>query len=157
MAPAPFFGRQAASRPAVRFNLALQTTRAGQLLSQFGRSSRDPVNWEGLELFLGQQVARDDTRLPRVYENFAANLADVADLGRNAGATVLFATVPVNLRYSPPFASLHRAGLAPAELAGFELAFAGGRNAEVQGRWEKALAAYRQCGSPLARRIGGRR
>jgi len=139
------FGRQAAGRTSVRLSLALQCTRVGQLLAQVGRRSSEPVNWDGLELFLGQQVPQVDPRLKTVYGNFAANLAEIADLGRQSGATVLFATVPVNLRDSPPFASQHRLGLRPEELAQWEQDYAGAQQAQGEGRLEEALSGYRQA------------
>jgi tetratricopeptide (TPR) repeat protein len=140
------FGRQAPGLAAVRLSLALKTTRVGQLLASLGRGSKEPANWEGMELFLDQRVPRDDRRLKNVYANFAANLADIADLGRQSGAKVLFATVPVNLRDSPPFASVHRPGLRPGELAEWEKCFGRGVEAEDQGRFGEALSAYRQAG-----------
>jgi tetratricopeptide (TPR) repeat protein len=139
------FGRQALGLAAVRFSLALKSTRVVQLLARMSRSSREPANWEGLELFLGQQVPREDPRLKNVYANFAANLSDIAKLGRQSGATVLFATVPVNLRDSPPFASLHRPGLRPDELAEWEKCFATGTRAQNEGRFDEALSAYRKA------------
>ena len=139
------FGRQALDLAAVRLNLALQTTRIGQLFAQLIPRSQKPENWEGLELFLGQQVTAEDPRLKNVYANFAANLADIADRGRRSGATVLFATVPVNLRDSPPFASLHRPGLRPEELAGWEKDFAAGKQAQDEGRFDEALADYQNA------------
>ena len=139
------FGRQAAGRTSVRLSLALECTRVGQLLAQVGRRSSEPVNWDGLELFLGQQVTHSDPRLKTVYGNFAANLGEIADLGRQSGATVLFATVPVNLQDSPPFASQHRPGLRPEELAQWEQAYAAAQQAQGEGRWEEALSGYRQA------------
>jgi tetratricopeptide (TPR) repeat protein len=139
------FGRQALGLTSVRLTLAFKSTRIGQLLAQMSRSSSEPVNWEGMELFLGQQVPHEDPRLKNVYGNFAANLADIADLGRQSGATVLFATVPVNLRDSPPFASLHRPGLRPDELTEWEQDFAAGKRAQDEGRYEEALSAYRKA------------
>jgi tetratricopeptide (TPR) repeat protein len=139
------FGRQALGLAAVRLNLALKTTRVGQLLARASRSSNEPANWEGMELFLGQQVAHDDPRLKNIYANFAGNLADIADLGQQSGAKVLFATVPVNLRDCPPFASLHHPGLRPEELADWEKYFADGKRSQAAGRFDEALSAYRQA------------
>jgi tetratricopeptide (TPR) repeat protein len=139
------FGRQALGRTSVRLNLALKSTRVGQLLARMSRSSSEPVNWEGMELFLGQQVPHEDPRLKNVYGNFAANLTDIADLGRQSGARILFATVPVNLRDSPPFASLHRSGLRPDELTEWEKNFATGRQAQDAGQFDEALSAYHKA------------
>ncbi|MGA2247489.1 MAG: tetratricopeptide repeat protein [Verrucomicrobiota bacterium] len=139
------FGRQAEGLTSVRLNLALKSTRVGQLLAEVGRSPSEPINWDGMELFLGQQVPHMDPRLKNVYSNFAANLADIADLGQQSGATVLFATVPVNLRDSPPFASQHRPGLRPEELTQWEQDYAAGQRAQEEGRFEEALSCYRKA------------
>ncbi|MFO1514342.1 MAG: hypothetical protein U1F83_15775 [Verrucomicrobiota bacterium] len=87
------FGSQAASLPSVRLNLALKTTRLGQLLAGLTRSSREPSSWEGMELFLGYRVAQNDPRLANVYANFAANLTAIVEMGKQSGAKVLVATV----------------------------------------------------------------
>lgn len=139
------FGRQALGLTAIRLNLALKSTRVGQLLARVGRRSNGPANWEGMELFLGQQVPHEDPRLKTVYANFAANLAGIADLGRQSGAAILFATVPVNLRDSPPFASLHRPGLRPEELTEWKQDFANGTQAQDEGRFDDALSDYRKA------------
>lgn len=139
------FGRQALGLAAVRLNLALKATRLGQFLTRLGRSANEPANWEGMELFLSQQVPHADPRLKNVYANFAANLADLAVLGRQCGAKVILATVPVNLRDCPPFGSLHRPGLRPDELAEWEKYFVTGNLAQDEGRYEAALTNYQQA------------
>src|ERR1019366_4184638 len=91
------FSRQVPNLTLVRFVLTLKTTRVGQWLAQITRGANEPKQWEGLEFFLKSQLTRDDPRLKRVYASFAANLGDIADFGRRSGATVLLATMPVNL------------------------------------------------------------
>lgn len=139
------FGRQALGLTSVHLNLALKSTCVGQLIARVSRNSNEPANWEGMELFLGQQVSREDPRMKTVYANFAANLTDIADLGRQSGAKVLFATVPVNLRDCPPFASLHRPGLRPDELAEWEKYFSTGSRAQAEGRFDEALSDYNRA------------
>lgn len=136
------FGRQAPGLTAVRLSLALKSTRVGELLTTLTRSTKEPAVWNGLELFLDQQVAREDARLKNVYANFGANLASVIRLGQRSGAQVVLASVPVNLRDSPPFASLHRPGLSPAQLAEWEKCYRTGVKAEEQGKYDEALLAY---------------
>jgi tetratricopeptide (TPR) repeat protein len=136
------FGRQAPPLRVVRFNLAFRKTRVGQLLAWLARDSREPKTWRGMELFLGQQVARGDARLRQVYQSFEHNLNDIAEIGRHSGAQVLFSTVPVNLRTSPPFASMHRHGLTEAELQDWNQSFAAGQQARAEGRFTEALTAY---------------
>jgi len=139
------FGRQAPSRATVRLILALKTTRVGQLVEQLMRGASEPTTWEGLEFFLRWQLRRDSPRLNRVYTSFAANLADVAEIGRASGATVMFSTIPVNLRDFPPLASLHREGLRPEQSDEWQKWFSAGTNAQAAGRFADALSDFRKA------------
>ncbi|HEV2210193.1 MAG TPA: tetratricopeptide repeat protein [Verrucomicrobiae bacterium] len=136
------FGRQAPNLATVQLMLALKTTRVGQLLASIGRSQNEPANWEGLEFFLKWPLAQDSPRLRRVYSSFGANLGEVAALGRRSGATVLLATVPVNLRDCPPFASLHRPGLSSGQLIEFGKLLSAGRQARTAGNLTQALSDF---------------
>lgn len=140
------FGRQAPSLETVRFLLALKRTRVGQLLAALTRPASEPANWQGLELFLKWQVPREDPRLKKIYASFAANLSDIANLGRRAGAMVLMATVPVNLRACPPFASQHRRGLRPDQLAHWQEWFSAGTQAQAARHFGEALSDFGKAG-----------
>jgi len=136
------FGSQAASVAVVRANLALQSTRTGQLLANLRKRRIEPTEWQGMELFLGQQVRAADPKLQVIYRNFGLNLAAIVHCGQDAGAKVLLSTVAVNLEDCPPFASAHRDGLSASELKEWEAQFAQGNQAEQTGRFTEALAAY---------------
>lgn len=136
------FGRQAPSLAMVRFILAFKATRVGQLLGNLTRSASEPANWEGLEFFLKWPIAQDSPRLKNVYTSFEANLRDIVDSGRRSGATVLLATVPVNLRDFSPLASLHRPGLSPQQLADWQKWFSTGTQAQAAGRLGDALSDF---------------
>ena len=138
------FGRQAPGLAWVRANLAVKKTRLGQLLDWSFRAS-GPAQWEGMEMFLGQQVRRDDPRLNNVYHHFAKNLSAIIQCGKRSGAKVLVSTVAVNLKDSPPFASEHRPGLSAAGQGEWDQCLARGRQAETEGRQADALAAYAQA------------
>ena len=102
----------------IRSNVWLKSTRTGQLLDEaMGRlRSRNgaPAAWQGMAMFMGNQVAADDPRLSAVYDNFRQNLRDICAIGQRAGAGVILSTVAVNLKDCPPLASRHRADL-PAQ------------------------------------------
>jgi tetratricopeptide (TPR) repeat protein len=140
------FGSQVPNLTMVRFVLALKTTRVGQWLAQITRGANEPKQWEGLEFFLKSQLTRDDPRLKRVYASFAANLGDIADFGRRSGATVLLATMPVNLRDFPPLASVHRPDLRPEQLAEWQKFFSAGTQAQAAGNFAEALGDFRKAG-----------
>jgi len=138
------FGRQAPPMIIVRLALLLKRTCLGQWISGLGRQPNLSGHWEGMELFLNQQVPSGDPRLERVYKNFKANLEAVIDRGQSSGAKLVVATMPVNLKDSPPFGSKHRAGLNPEQLRAWDSEFGVGREAERQGRTADALLAYQR-------------
>jgi len=129
----------------VRFVLGLKTTRIGQWLAQITLGANEPKQWEGLEFFLESQLPHDSPRLTRVYDSFAANLGDIASFGRRSGATVLLATMPVNLRDFPPLASVHRPDLRPEQLAEWQKFFSAGTQAQAAGNFAEALGAFRKA------------
>lgn len=139
------FGRQAPNLTMVRSVLALKTTRVGQWFAHFTRSANEPKQWEGLEFFLKSQLTHDSLRLTRVYDSFAANLGDIANFGQRSGATVLLATMPVNLRDFPPFASAHRTDLRPEQLAEWQKFFSAGTQAQAAGNFSEALGDFRKA------------
>ena len=139
------FGRKAPSLGFVRAVLTLKSFRAGQLLDNLRPHPAEPRQWEGMELFLHNQVPADDPRLNQVYDNFSANLLAVIQQGLRAGAKVVVSTVAVNLKDCPPFASAHRAGLSPADLQRWRELFDHGRKAESERHYRDALAAYEQA------------
>ena len=105
----------------VRFAIGVKSTRVGQwlddALARYGRDDNTADTWHGMEMFLGNEVAEDDPRLSRVYDNFRSNLTDICTRAQQAGAAVILSTVAVNLNDCPPLASLHRADLSAEDLA----------------------------------------
>ena len=104
------FGAQTPSLRAIRAGLALKKLRIGQLAEdvryRIGGKSR-LRRWEGMEMFLKQQVGADDPRLAKVYQHFETNLRDIIETGSRAGAKIVLSTVASNLKDCPPFASVH--------------------------------------------------
>ena len=97
------FGSQAPPVGAVRAGLVFKETRTGQWLGNLMGGERDgPKSWGGMEMFLKQQVAEDDERLDRVYENYRENLEAIIEEGKKAGAKVVVSSVVVNLADCPP-------------------------------------------------------
>ena len=139
------FGLRAAALPVVRASLLAKSTRLGQWLSALLTRSTGPAEWQGMELFLRHRVPADSPGLRVVYDNFAHNLAAIIEMGRHSGATVLMATVPVNLKDSPPFASQHRPGLDAAQLDEWDKALGRGRQAQDERRFPDALAACKEA------------
>jgi len=139
------FGRQTPNRWVIRANLALKSLRLGQLVLKWLSRSHEPIEWEGMEMFLRQQVRSNDPRLETVYGHFERNIGEIIDRGRNAGAKVIVATMAVNLKDCPPFASVHRAGLDATQLSEWERQFAAGRQSERAERFGDAAVAYEKA------------
>lgn len=140
--PGTVFASFTRSRAAIRASLLARRLWLGQFLAELREDEGAPKEWTGMELFLGNRIAADDPRLARTAEHFRANLADICRAATSRGKAVLLCTVGVNLRDCAPFASLHREGLAPAELAAWDAAFAAGNAAEAAGRQAEALEHY---------------
>ncbi len=140
------FGRQTPGLAVVRASLWVKRLRLAQLLGSLGSfSSRGATEWEGMEMFLRQQVSREDPRMAKVYAHLRANLNDIVRCGQAAGAKVILSTVAVNLRDSPPFASQPVVlGDAQAEAA-FAQGMKEGEAAEQRGASSEAVAAFRQA------------
>ncbi len=133
---ATVFGRQSPPLGLVRFNLALQKLRLGQLaaavLRRAGGSSA-PARWEGMRMFLHNQIAADNPRRAATLRNFESNLRDILRAGLDSGAKVILTTVSVNLKDCPPFASLSNSNLPPTDRAQFGKLFGEARAAADQG------------------------
>ena len=136
------FGSQAASLLQVRLVTALQRLRAGQWLVELARkfAGREDAAtaWGGMGMFLRNQVGPDSPLKETVYRNFQRNLDDIVRAGVNSGATVLLNTVAVNLRESPPFASMTNSNLAPADRAQFDQLHAKAMQAKAQKKFAEA-------------------
>ena len=94
------FGKQVPSSTFIRLTTAIKSTGIGQLLGEL-QTRKSPRTWEGMEMFLNQQVSQDDPRMARVYAHFERNLLDIV---RAAGTRVILSTMAVNLEGCPPFA-----------------------------------------------------
>ena len=142
------FGSQTAGLGVIRANIALKGTRIGQLLdavrARFSKSGA-PTSWEGMEMFLKQQVRKSDPRMTRVYAHFQRNLEDIIERGKRGGAHVLLSTVPSNLKDCPPFASFHASGLSTTLQTQWEQAYLAAIDLESKTNLEAALESYAKC------------
>lgn len=146
---ATVFGPQAPPLGLIRLSLALQETRLGQLLMDWSRrlrgASRDSAAWQGMEMFLKNEVPPGDRRRAVVYDSFRRNLNDILRAGVGSGASVILSTVAVNLKDCPPFGSLSATNLPVADRAAWETLCADGATAEAEGRFPEAEQHYGQA------------
>ncbi|MFZ0829431.1 MAG: tetratricopeptide repeat protein [Verrucomicrobiia bacterium] len=143
---ATVFGAKAPPLLQIRLNLAIQSTRLGQLLAALGRrfkgGNSDTPAWGGMEMFVGNQLGVDDPRKERVYQNFQENLRDIVKAGLDSGATILLNTVAVNLKDCPPFASMVNSNLPAADRAQFDGFYGEACAAEAQGHFAEAAQKF---------------
>jgi tetratricopeptide (TPR) repeat protein len=129
------FGRQVPSLAFIRLSLWLKEFRFVQWLAT--RDTAPGAEWGGMEMFLKQQVSRDDPRMATVYAHFERNFRDIIRMGRRAGAVVVASTVAVNLKDCPPFAS----GELPAAQAN---TYSNALAASEAGRWSAAAPLWQE-------------
>jgi len=146
---ATVFGTQAPPLSYVRLVLAIQRMRVGQFVVALarrlsGHASKSP-SWGGMQMFLNNQIAPDDPRKEVVYQNFKRNLNDILQAGMGARTKIILNTVAVNLKESPPFASIVKSNLTSAQQTEFENAMARGRSSEVQGNLAEASQFYERA------------
>jgi tetratricopeptide (TPR) repeat protein len=136
------FGSQALPLPLIRANLALKTTRTGQLIDLLRQTIQKPPpeksEWGGMEMFLDQQVRADDRRMNAVYDHFEKNLVDIIHAGQRSGAGIVVSTVAVNLKDCAPFASAHRQGLSESDKTQWEQFYQRAAEAQAAGKNREA-------------------
>ncbi|HXR47755.1 MAG TPA: tetratricopeptide repeat protein [Candidatus Limnocylindrales bacterium] len=143
------FGSRAPGVGLIRADLALKTTRIGQLLDsgmqRWEWRSSALKTWQGLEMFKGRQLRYDDPDRLRAYENFKENLEDILRAGHKAGVPVILSTVGCNLKDCAPFASLHAATLGGIQKADWNEIYQEGNTLESAGKFPEALEKYAQA------------
>ncbi|MBU6402639.1 MAG: hypothetical protein KGS61_20150, partial [Verrucomicrobia bacterium] len=143
------FSAHVRSRALLQASLALKTTRVGQwltdLASGLGRRESLPPTWEGMEMFLQQQVPQDDPRLAAVYDHFEQNLRDMLAAARRGGVKVIVSTVVSNLRDCAPFGSRHRPDLSAFDLSAWDQQYQNGHRLVDRGDFAAARGALEQA------------
>ena len=129
----------------IRFNIAAQSTRTGQLLDRAAKlfsSPATPSQWTGMGMFADKQTRIDAPALQAVWSHFDQNLADICRVTRKRNIPVIFCTVAVNLKDSPPFASLHQPDLSDQQKRQWQQLYDQGAAFESQGDYAQAVQYY---------------
>ena len=100
---------------------ALKRTRIWQglnslLLKIRPSDAMQELEWEGMQMFTDHGVPRDDPRMDGVYGHYEDNLVSIIETLHSKGMHVVLSSVPVNLRHSAPFLSVHDAGLSDEQI-----------------------------------------
>lgn len=127
---------------------ALKRTRIWQALNALVLTIRptdamEELEWEGMQMFANRGVSHDDPRMEDVYRHYEANLASIIRTLRSKGVHVILSSVPVNLRNSAPFLSLHRPTLSEEELNRWREHTRRGAQSADDGNWDDAVSNFR--------------
>ncbi len=134
----------------IRANLGFKTTRTGQFLNRqlqdLTQNNTTSQGWEGMSMFADSHVRPGDERLKRIETYFRANLQDICDTGAAAGVPVIVCTIPVNLKDSAPFGSLHAPNLSEEQTAAWDREYQEGVRREGAKEYAEALRCYAAAG-----------
>ncbi len=145
--PGTFSQNFLANITAIRGIQALKRTRTWQALDSLIQKARptdamEELEWEGMQMFTNNGVPHDDPRMESVYGHYENNLTNIIETLRAKGMHVLLSSVPVNLRHSAPFLSVHNPDLSNAQLEQWrELTRSGAESAE-QENWNEAIQQF---------------
>ena len=144
--PGTVFGSSQANLRLIRSSLAVKRTRIGQIVNalsdSIARGASSATQWTGMSMFTNRTVFSNDPRLEGVYENFSANLQDIATAGIASGAQVLISDIAVNLRGSSPFKSEKPAHLSNTEQKEWTARMEAGKSLLEAGLYSDAASKY---------------
>jgi tetratricopeptide (TPR) repeat protein len=113
-----------------------------------------------MTMFVNSPVPADDSRLPRIYDHFRANLEDICTDAAAANVPVIVCTVPINLKDSAPFGSAHAPNLDAAGVQAWDEAYQDGTRLEAEGKFADAARRHEEAAriddrfADLAYRLG---
>jgi tetratricopeptide (TPR) repeat protein len=145
--PGTFIENFTSSLTLIRTIQALKRTRLWQVLDKLMQDVSNPdamqdLEWQGMQMFTNNGVSQSDPRMTSVYSHYQHNLRDIISILQDKGMHVLLSSVPVNLRHSAPFLSIHSEQLAGADAEQWQqLTTAGSRHIQNQD-WQAAVQNF---------------
>ena len=126
---------------------ALKRTRIWQALDSLILKFRpvdaqQDLKWEGMQMFTEHGVPHDDPRMKGVYEHYEDNLVSIIQTLHDKGIHVVLSSVPVNLRHSAAFLSVHRRDLSNDLLDQWRELSRKGVQSSDQQDWDGAIASF---------------
>ena len=126
---------------------ALKRTRTWQaldsLIMRFSHTdAMEELEWEGMQMFTNNGVPHDDPRMQSVYGHYEDNLTDIIETLRDKGIHVLLSSVPVNLRHSAPFLSVHGPELSNEQLDQWRSLTRSGVGSADEENWSEAATHF---------------
>jgi tetratricopeptide (TPR) repeat protein len=141
----PFLG----SAGAIRAGQVVKSTRTGQMLAalarRLGPAKTELSDWGGMQMFLKNEIDRDDLRLATTQALFRDNLRAITESARHAGTEIFICTVLTNQKDFAPFVSRHRAGLTIEDKAKWQELFDAGCRAVNLGDEAASEAKLREA------------
>ena len=126
---------------------ALKRTRTWQALNNLiaqvrPSDAQQELKWEGMQMFTRHSVPPDDPRMESVYDNYEDNLAGIIETLQDKGMHVVLSSVPVNLRHSAPFLSIHGRELSTDQRNQWRESTRQGAQSADLGDWGEAIAHF---------------
>ena len=126
---------------------ALKRTRIWQALNSLilqirPTDAKQDLEWEGMQMFTNHGVAHDDPRMESVYGHYEDNLISIIEALRKKGIHILLSSVPVNLRHSAPYLSVHSPELSNDQLDQWHELTRRGSQSSDQENWADAIGHF---------------
>ena len=126
---------------------ALKRTRIWQALDSLllqvkPDDAMEELEWEGMQMFTNNGVPHDDPRMESVYGHYEDNLTSIIETLRDKGIHVLLSSIPVNLRHSAPFLSVHSPDLSDDQLSQWRELTRSGSESNDQENWSDAVTQF---------------
>ncbi len=144
--PGTVFGPGALPEPLIRILIDIKCLKIAQLIESAIESISSEkikqMEWEGMEMFLKNQIPFKAPVLENVYKNFRRNLISIIEAGQRTGSDVLISTVVANYRHCAPFSSMHKNGISNSELEKWEQYFGNGKKLESDNKYKDSIEYY---------------
>jgi len=114
----------------------------GLILQVNPTDAKQDLEWKGMQMFANHGVAHYDPRMESVYGHYEKNLTGIIEMLRNKGVHVLLSSVPVNLRHSAPFLSIHSPDLSKEQLDQWRDLESRGSQSFDKGNWAEAATRF---------------
>ena len=100
------------------------------------------LEWEGMQMFTNHGVSHDDPRMESVYGHYEDNLTSVIETLQSKGMHVILSSMPVNLRHSAPFLSVHSPTLSKEQLDQWRELTRRGAQSSNEENWDDAVTRF---------------
>ena len=129
---------------------ALKRTRIWQALDSLIQQVKptdamQDLEWEGMQMFTSHGVSHDDPRMASVYSHYESNLTSIIKALRNKGIHVVLSSVPVNLRHTAPFLSVHSPDLSEELLDQWRELISSGSQSADEENWGEAITRFQEA------------